>query len=89
MFDGGFDLPVIKKMQIIGAGLRKAVICPGCHSTDRDRLLYIYINQNIKINENTNILHIAPEPALVPFLRKLAPANYIAGVKYHERFLLW
>jgi SAM-dependent methyltransferase len=86
MLDGGFDLPVIKKMQIIGAGRRKAVICPGCHSTDRDRLLYIYINQNVKINIKSTILHIAPEPALTTFLKKLAPDNYVAGVKYHEGF---
>lgn len=86
MFDGGFDLPVIKKMQIIGAGRRKAIICPGCHSTDRDRLLYIYINQHIKLKEKTTILHIAPEPALAPYLRKIGRKNYVAGVKYHEGF---
>ncbi len=86
MFDGGFDLPVIKKMQIIGAGRRKSVICPGCNSTDRDRLLYVYINQCVDINKKSRILHIAPEPALAPFLQKLAPDNYVAGVKYHEGF---
>jgi SAM-dependent methyltransferase len=86
MFDGGFDLPVIKKMQIIGAGRRKSVICPGCNSTDRDRLLYLYINQHIEAAKTLRILHIAPEPALAPYLQKLAPENYVAGVKYHEGF---
>ena len=41
---GGFDLPVIKEKHIIGAGRRDNCVCPRCYSTDRDRLIYLYLN---------------------------------------------
>lgn len=72
-------------MQIIGAGRRKSVICPGCNSTDRDRLLYVYINQCVDINKRAEYC-ILPRTSIGSFLQKLAPDNYVAGVKYHEGF---
>lgn len=85
-FDGGFDLPVIDEMQIIGSGRRKATICPGCGSNDRERLLYLYFDQQTEITAASKILHIAPEPSLSRFLLAKAKQNYIAGVKYFEGF---
>ncbi len=85
-FDGGFDLPVINEMQIIGSGRRKATICPGCGSNDRERLLYLYFENQTNITSETKILHIAPEPSLSKFLQKKAKQNYTAGVKYFEGF---
>lgn len=89
-FDGGFDLPVIDQMQIIGAGRRKNIICPGCASNDRDRLVYLALQApQLQLLPAKKILHIAPEPALVGFLQKnqqLDGNTYIMGVKYHEGF---
>ncbi|MCK9448480.1 MAG: class I SAM-dependent methyltransferase [Bacteroidales bacterium] len=88
-FDGGFDLPVIKKLNIIGAGRREAVICPGCASTDRDRLLHQLLRQeHFQPYLTEKILHIAPEPALYQWLIKAVKekSKYIQGVKYHEGF---
>jgi hypothetical protein len=83
--DGGFDLPVIDELQIIGGGRRYATICPGCHSNDRERLLHFYLEQNPAIFKQKSILHIAPEPALGRYLQKFTK-NYIGGVKYYEGF---
>ncbi len=83
--DGGFDLPVIDELQIIGGGRRISTICPGCHSNDRERLLHLYLEQNPAIFKQKSILHIAPEPALGRYLQKHTK-NYIGGVKYYEGF---
>ena len=48
---------------IVGGGYRFA-LCPGCHSTDRERLIYWYIlnKTNILHSQKTiKLLHIAPE----------------------------
>lgn len=89
-FEGGFDLPVIEKLQIIGAGKRKHAICPGCASNDRDRLLhFVLTNNKLGLLPAYAILHIAPEPALADWLSEFQRKNksdYIKGVKYHEGF---
>lgn len=89
-FPGGFDLPVIKEMQIIGAGRRKDIICPGCASTDRDRLIHsILISKEFDFLPSDSLLHIAPEPSLYKWLienKKELLKVYVQGVKYHEGF---
>jgi len=84
MLSGGFDLPVIKTMQIIGAGRRKNMVCPGCNSTDRDRLMYFFLEKNKLLKNNISLLHIAPEPSLGTFLKSNVNGLYISGAKYHE-----
>lgn len=89
-FPGGFDLPVISKMNIIGAGRRKDIICPGCASTDRDRLIHtLLISKEFDFLPTDALLHIAPEPALYKWLKKSKNEllnKYVQGVKYHEGF---
>jgi len=85
LLPGGFNLPVIESMQIIGAGLRQNMVCPGCGSTDRDRLLYVYLNQKKVLDKKgLRILHIAPEPMLAQYIASNNPAEYICGAMYHE-----
>ncbi len=88
--EGGFNLPVIKELQIVGAGRRKNAVCPGCSATDRDRLVYLALqHKKTALLPAAKILHIAPEPSLVQFLsrnQKKRNAEYIQGVKYHEGF---
>lgn len=84
MLVGGFDLPVISEKQIIGAGIRNH-ICPYCQSTDRDRLVQLYLEYSYKIeNKKIKLLHIAPEPALFNRLNKHKNIDYIPATKYHE-----
>jgi SAM-dependent methyltransferase len=84
MLKGGFNLKVISEKQIIGAGIRNH-ICPFCQSTDRDRLVQLYLDTTKILNSNSHkLLHIAPEPSLYSQLIKRKNINYIPAVKYHE-----
>jgi SAM-dependent methyltransferase len=87
--DGGQHHDVLSRLKVIGAGRRPNIICPGCHSTDRDRLLHTFICSYMPAFNRVKMLHIAPEPALFKWIShqyRLNPEDYIAGVKYHEGF---
>ncbi len=87
MLPGGFDLPVIKEKQIVGAGRRDKDICPYCQSTDRDRLIYLYLKYEPGFFEHPHrLLHIAPEPALYQAFSKAQNIDYHPATKYAEGF---
>lgn len=81
----GIDNPAIQKYQIIGAGKRNAG-CPQCGSTDRERLLYAYLNNELKIFDqpHTKILHIAPEIVIMQKFLKNGFTNYHCGDFFAE-----
>lgn len=77
----GFDLPVLKEKEVIGGGLRSGA-CYKCKSSDRERLIFVYLEKIFKLferNSNLNILHIAPEENLSKFLLKQNFKNYVCG----------
>lgn len=82
---GGFDLPVITEKQIVGAGYRVNDICPLCQSTDRDRLVYLFLKYKTDLlTEPNTLLHVAPEPALYRKLKRLKNLHYFPVTKYQE-----
>ena len=76
---GADRFPVLKKLQVIGAG-RRAARCPICASTDKERLVFAFLNYIDQINFKTDIsiLHIAPEKNLQSWLEVISN-KYIAG----------
>ena len=87
MLPGGFDLPVIKEQEIVGGGYRQNNICPRCQSTDRDRLVYLYLKENTAFfTAPQQVLHVAPEQSLFRVFSKLPNLTYTAGTKYQEGF---
>mgnify|MGYP002725599783 CR=1 FL=1 len=85
MLPAGFDLEVIKEKNIIGSGLRMSALCPYCQSTDRDRLVFLFLKNKTNIfSEKVKILHIGPEPSLYRRLKKHKNIFYITGTKYSE-----
>ncbi len=87
MLPGGFDLPVTKEKEIIGGGYRQNNICPRCQSTDRDRLVYLYLKEKTTFfTEPQQVLHVAPEQSLFRVFSKLPNLTYIVGTKYQEGF---
>ncbi len=55
---------------------RKNVQCRRCHSLSRHRLLWLYL-QKLDLNQQTKMLHVAPEKCLVKLIRKkILPSNY-------------
>ncbi len=87
MLPGGFDLPVIKEKHIVGAGRRDNDICPYCQSTDRDRLIYLFLKyEKSFFEQHFSLLHIAPEPALHKVFSHTNSIDYHPATKYSEGF---
>lgn len=84
-YNGSLDLmgadrfPVLRTLQVIGAG-RRAARCPKCKSSDKERLVYTYLKEVEKIEstKGISILHIAPESNLQIWLKSIS-SKYIAG----------
>lgn len=58
----GHYTAVLKEFKVIGAG-RRNVDCPFCSSSDRDRLVFHYLETHFgeSSNRNKSVLHVAPE----------------------------
>ena len=68
-------------INLIGGGYRYA-LCPRCYSTDRERLVYWYINKKSNIlnsSKNIRLLHVAPEKNLQKMLKSFSHIEYISG----------
>jgi SAM-dependent methyltransferase len=77
----GLGLPVLKEKAVVGSGLRRAG-CYKCGSTDRERLVYVFIRDRlgaIRDAGGLRVLHIAPEPNLSRVLRETGFAEYVCG----------
>ena len=86
----GWDFPVIKELQIVGAGKRRA-LCPVCFSSDRSRMVYLYLRDYLKLPDSRkkwSVLHIAPEEDLYTAIRSMLKDNcgkYVCGDKFEEK----
>lgn len=62
MLIGADRFPVLKNLQVIGAG-RRSARCPICASTDKEWLVYAFLNymERLNLKIDISILHIAPE----------------------------
>lgn len=83
----GADFKVLTEKQVVGAGLRKGG-CYKCGSTDRERLVFIYLKEVAKVLERKDIriLHFAPEKRLANTLRKIGFEEYICGDLFTEGY---
>lgn len=83
----GHDLPVLLEKKVIGGG-KRAAGCFKCHSRDRERLLYVFLMEELKIGErkNLSLLHIAPEPKLSKVLQNQNFREYICGDLFTEGY---
>ncbi len=88
LFPFGLDLPVLKEKKVIGAGLRNTG-CYKCNSSDRERLIYAYLKEKLKIfNQAKDIkfLHLAPEKNISKALINFGFENYICGDLFTEGY---
>lgn len=75
----GYDLPVILEKQIVGSGLRN-VMCPVCGSSDRVRLLYLFLKSKTSLfTESVKLLHLAPEKPLSDIFIKHKNIDYLTA----------
>lgn len=81
---------VLTENAVIGGGRRANVKCPVCSSSDRERLVYLYLKNGPQLPApGTKLLHIAPEANLQVWLRAKLGTGYTTadlgaeGVDYH------
>lgn len=80
LIPSGSNFPVLKEKKVIGSGYRLNVVCPCCHSKDRERLIYLYLKNKTNIfSKNLKVLHVSPEEALQKILMALPNINYLAA----------
>lgn len=76
----GRDKPVLKRLDVVGAGKRRNGRCPNCMSNDRSRLLYLYLTKRTRVfSEPTRVLHFAPDPHLGLALFDSDLVDYVCG----------
>ena len=88
MFDIGENFPVLYQKDIIACGKRKAG-CYKCNSTDKERLIYLFLINDFKIEskaKNIKLLHIAPEENLTKLFLKLNFEEYLCGDLFLEGY---
>ena len=81
LMPGGFNFPVLREKQVIGAGPRENAVCPRCYSQDRERLVYLFLQakQPEIFSEPRALLHVAPEPTLSAKFRACPRLKYLAA----------
>jgi len=66
--------------KFLNYGKIKNILCPGCASLGRHRLLWLYLkNETNILNSEPKILHFAPEHFLQKKLKKINPTNYVSA----------
>lgn len=74
----GLDVPVLKRLNVVGGGLRENVKCFVCGSIDRERLIYLYLKRHSSLLEvGGDVLHVSPEAVLMQTLLKNNKVNYV------------
>lgn len=84
----GYDHPVLVEKGIIGGGHRPDGLCPRCHSSDRERLTKIVMEQVVNCSSGAAVFIVAPERNLYDFFRKQLTAKVFAG-DIAPRFYDW
>lgn len=75
----GLSYDVLEKKNVVGGGHRKNAICPSCNSTDRDRLVYLFLRSKNLLEPKIKLLHIAPEIHLKNIFKKKSNINYYSA----------
>lgn len=56
--------------------------CPKCGASDRDRLMYYFLESNPALVENKNVIEFAPSKPITRCLKALNPLSYFSVDKY-------
>lgn len=79
--DFGYGFEVLERLQVVGGLRRAADVCPVCHSSSRERLIWFWLTAKgtgFRLPGSSRIAHFAPEKGLSRKLLEVAPANYSA-----------
>lgn len=77
---GGVKSPLFDEQLVIGGGWRRAASCPVCWSTDRDRLVLLFLRHRTPLFDTPcRLLHIAPEPGIEAEVRAAGTIDYLTA----------
>lgn len=75
----GIDAPILTELKVVSGGMRDTT-CPRCHSYDRERLIYLYIERRTDLfSGGKKVLDIAPAENLGNKLQASPGLDYISG----------
>jgi len=77
----GFKLNVLKEKKIIGGGYRLNATCPYCSSSDRDRLVHLFLKEHKLLYRHMRLLHVAPERSLQKLFERKDIEYFSADLK--------
>jgi SAM-dependent methyltransferase len=71
---------ILREKKVVAAGFRKT-ICPSCRSTDRERLVYLYVRRKLAnhTQQGLRVLHIAPEPNILKTIKSMSHVLYLSA----------
>src|SRR2546427_8408663 len=76
----GFDVPLLRELDVIGGQHRPGQTCPVCRSDSRTRLAWLYLSREVHLPDAAlRVLHIAPEIGLYAPLAASASVDYEPG----------
>jgi predicted SAM-dependent methyltransferase len=76
----GFKYPVLTRLNVVGGGYRQNGLCPECFSSDRERLLFLYLQRATDVFvAPVKVLHVAPEPSLMQILSASPNIQYLSA----------
>jgi SAM-dependent methyltransferase len=76
----GFDLPVLRELDVVGAQHRPERTCPVCRSDSRTRLAWLYLSREVTLFDRTaRVLHVAPEIGLYARFAQSPGIDYEPG----------
>ena len=82
MLPTGIDVEVWKEKDMVGGGYRLNARCPtrSCQSSDRERLVYLFLKEKTNIfSARTKLLHVAPERNLQQVFLKQQNVDYLSA----------
>ncbi len=83
----GSKAPRLKDIGAVGIARRKNGGCPYCGSSDRSRLLRLYLEKELEdVSGRLEFLHISPDDILARWLTQQPEINYRCGALFPEDF---
>jgi len=65
--------------EFIPYGERKNAVCPNCHSFERHRLLWLYLQQKTNLlTDELKVFHVAPEASFTHILKSQSNLDYLS-----------
>jgi SAM-dependent methyltransferase len=80
LLPGGHDFPVLRDLEIVGAGYSPQDVCPVCFSGSRTRLVHHYLAVKAGLSNRPGpirVLHVAPEQGIAEWLMRLTSVEYV------------